>query len=139
MEKQELFCHLKLNLLAIYFGFNAKGGGLYQKEKLENLSSELKWSLRGLILVPSPYVWEPINYEFSAKTISKENIYFLIPEVTGTDEALALVSLVTGLSAGYLADVWTEPFLHYCQRYCDQPAIKHRKLNVMTYSGGRRM
>lgn len=130
MEKQELFCHLNLNLLAIYFGFNAKAGGLYQKEKLENLSSELKLSLWGADSSPKPICLATIIYEVSAKTISKEKKIFLIPEVTGTDEALALVSLVTGLSAGYLADVWTEPFLHYCQRYCDQPAIKHRKLNV---------
>lgn len=68
--------------------------------------------------------------KFLQKLSAKKKNFFLIPEVTGTDEALALVSLVTGLSAGYLADVWTEPFLHYCQRYCDQPAIKHRKLNV---------
>lgn len=111
MEKQELFCHLNLNLLAI------------------RRKSELKWSLRGADSGPKRICLTPIIYEVSLKTISKEEEISLIPEVTGTDEALALVSLVTGLSAGYLADVWTGPFLHYCQRYCDQPVIKHRKLN----------
>lgn len=72
MEKQELFCHLNLNLLAIYFGFNAKGGGLYQKEKLENLSSESSGADSG----PKPICLAPIIYEVSAKTISKEKKFF---------------------------------------------------------------
>lgn len=76
MEKQELFCHVNLNLLAIYFGFNAKEGGLYQKEKLENLSSELKWSLRGADSGPKPICLAPIIYEVSAKTINKEKNFF---------------------------------------------------------------
>lgn len=58
------------------------------------------------------------------RTKAKESV----PEVTGTDEALALVSLGTGLWVGHLAGVLTEPSLHHCQRYCDRPMIEDGKL-----------
>lgn len=48
----------------------------------------------------------------------------VVPEVTGTDEALALVSLGIGLWMGHLAGVLTEPSLHHCQRYCDRPVTE---------------
>lgn len=51
----------------------------------------------------------------------------LVPAVTGTDEALALVSLGTGLWVVHLAGVLTEPSLHHCQRYCDRPVINKGK------------
>lgn len=54
----------------------------------------------------------------------------LVPEATGTDEALALVSLGTGLWVGHLAGVLTEPSLRYCQRYCDRPVIEDGELNL---------
>ena len=52
-----------------------------------------------------------------------------VPEVTGTDEALALVSLGTGLWVGRWAGVLTEPSLRYCQRYRGRPVIEDGKLN----------
>lgn len=52
-----------------------------------------------------------------------KNHWILLPEVTGTDEALALLSLGTGLMVEHLAGVLTESFLHHCQTYCDHPVI----------------
>lgn len=54
-------------------------------------------------------------------------ILFLVPDETGTDEALALVCLGSGLRVRHLADVLTEPSLHHCQIYCDHSMMKGRR------------
>lgn len=51
-------------------------------------------------------------------------ILFIVPDETGTDEALALVCLGSGLRVRHLADVLTEPSLHHCQIYCDHSMMK---------------
>lgn len=47
----------------------------------------------------------------------------MLPAVTGTDEALALVSLGTGLTAERLAGVVTGSFLRRFQTCCGHPVI----------------
>lgn len=49
-----------------------------------------------------------------------------IPDVTGTDEGLVLVSLGTGLMMGHFVGVLTEPSPHCCQICHDHSMIEYR-------------